>query len=186
MDLKTQILLEHSADNAKYISEYIESNPNKLKDLLQIILEGDVLLSQRSAWTLIKFSKDFYIKFIPHLDYILSKVKNAKHVAVSRNFSRVFMKLTSRSHIKFLSEEQIDKIVDISFSWIIDKNEKAAVVAFSIYTLSNLLHKRNWLATDLKLHIINNIDGSLPSFKSVGKKTLKTIELFNLRNEKGK
>ena len=179
MNLETQILLEHSVDNANNIAEYIESNPDELKNLLQIILEGNLLLSQRSAWSLSKFSKDFYIEFIPHLDYILSHIKNAKHVAVSRNFARVFMKLTNREYVQYLTEKQIDKIVDISFGWVIDKNEKAAVVAFSIYTLSNLLQKRNWLATELKLHIINNLEGSLPSFQSVGKRTLKTIELFN-------
>ena len=181
MNLTDQILLEHSAKNAEVISEYIESNPDKLEDLLQIILQGDKLLSQRAAWALGKFSKDFYIEFIPYLDFILSEIKNAKHVAVPRNFSRIFITLTDDYHIQFLSDKQIDKIVDLSFGWVIDKTEKAAVVAFGMYTLQNLISVRPWIAADLKLHIVNNISGSLPSFQSAGKKVLKAIDLMSFK-----
>ena len=176
MDLEKQILLEHSAKNAQFISEFIESNPDKLKDLLQIILQGDKLLAQRSAWVLSKFSKEFYFEFIPHLDFIISEIDNAKHVAVSRNFARVFMILTSNNYIKFLTENQVDSIVEISFAWVIDENEKAAVVAFGMYTLANLIKRRSWIAPELKLHVVNNIAGSLPSFRSAGKKVLRIIE----------
>ncbi len=182
MNLESQILKEHSVKNAEFISEYVESNPAKLLELLLIILKGDKLLSQRSAWVLGKFSKDFYIEFIPHLDFILSEIKNAKHVAVSRNFARVFITLTDKYHIQFLTEKQIDSIVDISFGWVICKNEKAAIVAFGMYTLQNLLQKRSWIALDLKLHIVNNMAGSLPSFQAAGKRVLKAIELFNKTN----
>ena len=181
MNLTNQILLEHSVKNAEIISEYVESNPDKLEDLLHIILQGDKLLSQRAAWVLGKFSKDFYFEFIPHLDFILSEIKNAKHVAVTRNFSRVFITLTDKSHIQFLTEKQIDRIVDLSFSWVIDKNEKAAVVAFGMYTLLNLISVRPWIAPELKLHIANNISGSLPSFQSAGKKVLRAIDLMSIK-----
>jgi len=176
MDLEKQILIEHSVKNAEIISEYIESNPDRLEELLQFILEGDKLIAQRSAWALGKFSKGFYIEFIPYLDYIISNIRYAKHVAVLRNFGRVFMLITNRENIKLLSEKEIDDIVELSFSWVIDENEKAAVVAFGMYTLRNLMYKRMWIAPELKLHIINNISGSLPSFQSAGKKVLKAIE----------
>ena len=179
MDLEKQILLEHSVNNAELISEYIESNPERLLELLQIILQGDKLLSQRSAWVLGKFSKEFYIEFIPHLDFIISEINNAKHVAVPRNFARVFITLTDKNNIQYLTEKQIDSIVDISFGWVIGENEKAAVVAFGMYTLQNLLQKRSWIAPELKLHIVNNMAGSLPSFQAAGKRVIKAIELFN-------
>jgi len=182
MNLEKQILQEHSAKNTVLISEFIESNPDKLSELLHIILQGNKLLAQRSAWVLGKFSKGFYVEFIPHLGFILSEIDNAKHVAVSRNFARVFMIVTNKENINFLTESQIDRIVEISFGWVIDENEKAAVVAFGMYTLMNLLRKRTWIAPELKLHIVNNISGSLPSFKSAGKKVLKTIDLFNKSN----
>jgi len=177
MNLEEQILLEHSVKNAEVISAFVEENPEHLKELLEIILQGDKLMAQRAAWVLGKFSRSFYAEFIPHLDYILSEIKNAKHVAVSRNVARVFMKITSKENVTHLNNSQIDKIVEISFGWVIDENEKAAVVAFAMYTLKNLLDKRSWIAPDLKLHIENNMLGSLPSFQSAGKKVLKSINL---------
>ena len=179
MDLEKQILLEHSVKNAEIISSFIESNPERLEDLLKIILQGDKLLAQRASWVLGKFSKEFYFEFIPYLDFIISEINNAKHVAVSRNFARIFMTLTDYNYIKFLTEKQIDSIVEISFAWVIDENEKAAVVAFGMYTLANLIKRRSWIAPELKLHVVNNITGSLPSFQSAGKKVLRIIEKEN-------
>jgi len=179
MILKDQILLEHTAKNAKLIANYIEAKPEKLEELLKLVLGDDKLLSQRSSWVLAKFSESFYCEFIPFLDFILSEINNAKHNAVHRNFSKVFMILTNKENIEFLTDNQIDAIVDISFGWVIDKNEKAAVVACGMYTLQNLLKKRSWIASDLKLHIVENMSSSLPSFRAAGKKVLKSIEQLN-------
>lgn len=178
MNLEKQILKEHSVKNAELISDYIESNPEILFELLKIVLEGDKLLSQRSAWVLGKFSNEFYFELIIHIDYIISEVKNAKHVAVSRNFARVFMILTDKNYIQYLSDKQIDSIVEISFGWLISGKEKAAVVAFSMYTLMNLLKIRNWIVPELEIYIVNNMPGSLPSFQAAGKKVIKAIKLF--------
>lgn len=182
MNIELQILKEHSVRSAELISDYIESNPDELLELLQLVLLGDKQMSQRSAWVLSKFSKDFYVEFIPHLDFILSEIKNAKHVAVTRNLAKVFITLTDENHIEFLTEKQIDEIVDMSFGWVIDTREKAAVVVYGMYTLQNLFKKRSWIAPELRLHIINNMEGSLPSFKSAGKRILKAIELFDKTN----
>jgi len=175
MNLKEQLLVEHSVNNAELISYYIEENPSELIELLQIILQGNKLLAQRAAWVLGKFSPGYYVELIPHLDFIISEISNAKHVAVSRNFARVFMILTNKEHLEYLSEKQIDEIVEISFGWVINPKEKAAVIAFGMYTLMNLMKKRLWIVPELKLHIENNMAGSLPSFQSAGKKVLKAI-----------
>ena len=175
MNLREQILKEHSVKNAELIAAYIEENPDELQKLLDCILLGDKKVAQYGSWVLSKFSEYFYIEFIPYLEFILSEVKTTKHVAVSRNFAKVFMIITGKKFINYLSESDIDAIVDKSFSWIIEKEEKAAVIAFSIITLSNLMEKRSWIAIDLKQYIIDNISGSLPSFQSVGKRVLKKI-----------
>jgi len=182
MNLKDQILKEHSAKNAELIADFIETNPDKLEDLLNIVLGEDKLLSQRSAWVLAKFSGNFYPNFIPHLDFILAEITNAKHNAIHRNFSKVFMALTNKENIEFLTDIQIDAIVDISFGWVIDKKEKAAVVACGMYTLENLLERRDWIASNLKLHIVENMSSGLPSFRAAGKKVLKSIDKLNKFN----
>jgi len=183
MNLTNQILQEHSANNAELIAEFIELNPDKLEELLKIILQGDKLLAQRSAWVLSKFSDDFYSEFIPYLDFILSEIEDAKHVAVSRNFARVFTILTDDNHLVLLTDKQIDEIVEITFSWVIDETQKAAVVVLGMYTLQNLLQKRPWIAPELKLHIVDNISNGLPSFRAAGKKVLKTINLLESKHQ---
>ena len=183
MNLTDQILLEHSANNAELIAKFIESNPDRLNELLKIILQGDKLLAQRSAWVLTKFSYDFYSEFIPHLDFILAEIVNAKHVAVSRNFARVFIVLTDDKHLPLLTDKQIDEIVEISFGWVIDKNQKAAIIVLGMYTLQNLLHKRPWITPELKLYIVDNFSDGLPSFRAAGKKVLKTINQLESKHQ---
>ncbi|MEN8139102.1 MAG: hypothetical protein ABFR62_11790 [Bacteroidota bacterium] len=176
MNLQKQILVEHSAKNAETVATIVENNPDVyLKELIDLILLGDKLTAQRAAWSLAKFSPEFYIELVPYLDFILEEVKNAKHVAVSRNFARVFRIITNPKNDYPLSDTQIDAIAEVSFSFLIDPEEKAAVIAFSMFTLQNLIHKRSWIAPELKIYVENNISGGLPSFQSVGRKILKSI-----------
>jgi hypothetical protein len=175
MNIEEQLHLEHSVKNTEIITAFIENNPQQLKELLRIILLGEDLLSQRGAWCLSKFSNKFYLEFIPYLAFIFSEIDSAKHNAVSRNFSKVFFKLTEGKNLEKLTDNNIDEIIDISFGWVIDDRSKPAVVAFGMYTLMNLLEKRTWIAHDLKLHIEKNMAGSLPSFRAAGKKVLKAI-----------
>jgi len=49
MNLTDQILLEHSANNAELIAKFIESNPDRLNELLKIILQGNKLLAYYSV-----------------------------------------------------------------------------------------------------------------------------------------
>jgi len=175
MNLQKQILIEHTVINAELIAKYIEENPNDLEELIYLILQGDKITAQRAAWVLGKFTIDFYEKFIPYLDFILSEINNAKHVAVTRNFARVFKNITDPKKEYSVTNKQIDSIVDFSFSRIIDNSEKAGVIMFSIVALQNLIPKRSWIANDLRLHIENNMSGSLPSFQSVGRRVLKSL-----------
>jgi hypothetical protein len=175
MDLERQILVEHSVINAEKIALYIEDHPEKLEELLQLILQGNKITAQRGAWVLGKLSKRFHTRFLPYLDFIISEIKDAKHVAVSRNFAKVFMVMTRKIYLDLLTKKQIDDIVEICFGWVIDINQKAAVVAFSMYTLQNISTRRDWIAPELKLFIENNMAGSLPSFQSAGRKILKSM-----------
>jgi hypothetical protein len=175
MNIEHQLLIEHSAKNSELIASFIEANPERLLGLLTIILRGDVLLSQRGAWCLSKFTDEFYVEFIPYLDFIFSEIVKTEHIAVNRNFSKVFFKLTNSKNVELLSDVEIDKIVDLSFGWVIDNKSKPAVVVFGMYTLMNLLGKRNWIVQNLKNHIEDNMINGLPSFRAAGRKVLKEI-----------
>lgn len=177
MDLREQILKEHSVKNAICIAKYVESNPESLPNLLSVILHGDKVVAQRGAWVLSKFSDSFYKEFISYLDIVFAEVKSTTHTSVRRNIAKVFVKITEPKSNYYLTEDIIDSIVDISFSWLISGKEKPAVVAYSMGVLKNMLGKRPWVVSELKFFIENNITDSPPSFKAVGKKVLKYISV---------
>lgn len=175
MDLIAQIEKEHSVDNAIFIAEFIEENPENLKILVNIILSNDLVLSQRASWVLSKFSDDFYIELIPFLDQIFLNLQNSKHNSIFRNFARVFILLSSKRNIAKLSNKNIDDIIENSFIWLINDKVKVAIRVLSMYTLSNLANSRPWIEVELRIIIDNNIAGSLPSFRSASKKVLKSL-----------
>ncbi|MCK5824088.1 MAG: hypothetical protein KAG96_01630 [Ichthyobacteriaceae bacterium] len=173
MNISKQILVEHSVKNAILIANYIELNPDLLPELINITLYGDKISAQRSAWSLAKFSDEFYVNLLPFIDEIINNLNNVKHAAVSRNYARLLMVISERKNKYKIPNNLIDKIVETAFTWLINIDEKAAVKGYSMYTLYNLSDRRKWILPELKTFIDNNYAGSPPYFQAVGRMILK-------------
>src|SRR5688572_819464 len=95
MDIKTEILREHTSKQARKVSDYVGNNPSRFKSLLEVIVTGPYRVSQRASWAL-NMCVERQPKLIePHFPVILKVIqKNGLHDAVKRNILRMLQFVT--------------------------------------------------------------------------------------------
>ncbi|MCX6350290.1 MAG: hypothetical protein NTX03_00325 [Bacteroidetes bacterium] len=159
MNLRQQLLQEHSLSNTLFITQYIGEDAEKFAELMEIFLGDNYRLTQRAAWVVSHvveahphLLKPYYKKFIQHLN------QPNIHDAVKRNTIRV---------LQFVEVPKTywGALADICLRFVADKKEPIAVRVFSLTVLANLCIKQ----PDLKNEILLLIEDLLP-YASAGLK----------------
>lgn len=126
MDLKGQLLLEHSKQNSLKIRDYIINNPGKLDELMNLFF-GDVYrLSQRAAMVvsaLFDYEKEMMQPYIK--DMVLKLQQENLQVAVKRNIVRILQEVE-------VSDDLLSDLYDRCAFFIQSPSETIAVKAFSM------------------------------------------------------
>jgi hypothetical protein len=170
MNLREQILKEHSKANCSRIVKWIGSNQHRFDELFNLFLHDEYRVVQRAAWPL-SFAvinhplliKKHFAKLIKNLQ------KPTIHDAVKRNTVRLLqeVKIPKKFH---------GKIMDTCFRYIASPDEAVAVKAFSLTILYNLSHQYPEIKKELKLVIEERWNYETAAFRSRAKKILKNIE----------
>ncbi len=116
MDLRKQLLKEHSKENTAQIVAYIEQNPLLVKVLMHIFLNETYRLIQRSAWVVgdLGRSKPEWLK--PYIPKMIQNLKRSDiHVAVRRNTMRYLQEVE-------VDEENWGELLDIALK-LLSKND---------------------------------------------------------------
>lgn len=168
MDIKKELLKEHSKAQAVKISNYIGDDPEKFDELITLFLADEYRVTQRASWVL-SHCADQYPKLIePHLEQLILNLKNQVHVAVKRNTVRVLQDVE-------IPEELLGETADICFTLMQSGEETIAVKVFAMTVLGNICVK----FPELKNELIPLIEDQMPygsaGFKSRGKKILKNL-----------
>lgn len=132
MNLREEILKEHSKSQALKIAAWIGENEGRFEELLEIFLHGDfreVQLSASSVGTYYDIHPGIVNKYLPQLVKRLDD--NNTHIAVRRNILRILQnaKIPKKFHAKVLNK---------CFEYLQDPNETIAVRCFSMTTLANM------------------------------------------------
>ena len=101
MNIKKQLQITHSKDNSETIARYIGNDPGRFKELLNLFLDEEYRISQRSAMVLGKCT-DVYPELIyPYLEKIILNLNNDISDAVKRNTIRTEQGLERINEIQF-------------------------------------------------------------------------------------
>ncbi len=169
MDLRDEILKEHSKAQTTKIVAWVGSDKKRFNELLQLFLNDEYRVVQRSAW-MISLLAEKHPKLIePHLTAIVNKM-NAPgvHVAVKRNVARI---------LQFISipEELHGLVMNTCFELLGDPKETIGVRVFSMTILANLAKIYPDIKQELKA-IVNDV---LEHEASAGfKARAKNLKLF--------
>lgn len=169
MNLEKQLLLEHSKRNTIYIASFIEANPEKFQNLMDLFFSGSYRTVQRSAWVMSEcvgknpgLIKSYWRKLIKNLE------KKDLHNAVKRNTLKILegMEIPPKHH---------GKLISICFDFLCDKKEPVAVKVFAMSILFTLTKQEPDLQKELRIIIEDQMPFGSPGFKSRGTKILKKL-----------
>ena len=158
MNIKDQLLKEHSKANTKLIVNYISSSEELLSELMHCFFSNTYRVSQRSAMVVSYF---FYLypkmmeKYKKKI--ILNLKEDGLEVAIKRNSLRILQ-------FQEIPENLTAPLFDCCLQYLIDRKEPIAVKVFSMTILYNCCKKYY----DLKSELIPLLENELYHSKSKG------------------
>lgn len=169
MNIKKQLLVAHSKANCEKIASYIDNDPQKFDELVQLMLGEDTCVSQRASHTL-QFCADLYPECIlPYTQSFIAILKENPIDAVKRCITRSWEKIK-------LPELFQGEIVQIAFDFLQNPQETIAVRAYCITILFNITQTFPELQTELSLVLQNIMNNETsPALLNRSKKVLKKI-----------
>lgn len=171
MQLRDEILLEHSRTNTDKIAHWIGNNPARLATLIELFLHDEYRVVQRAAWIMSIVAQEHPTLLKPHLKAMLDRMNDEGiPVAVKRNVVRVLQFMP-------IPEELQGEVMDYCFRFLEDPQETVAVRVFSMTVLTNLAQQYPDIKKEIILLIEDQLrEGAQPAFISRGKKTLKLLQ----------
>src|SRR6187397_2962706 len=121
MDLRKEILKEHSKRQTTKLVDYVGDNPTRFKALVNVFLEGPYRVTQRAGWPLALCVENHPELIGPHLKKMLNHLeKPGIHDSVKRNTIRLLQ------HIE-IPKRLHGVVTDICFGYLQNRKERTAV-----------------------------------------------------------
>lgn len=170
MNIRDELLKEHSRTQALRIAAYANSSKNHFKELMQCFLGKESRIAQRAAWSVswAALQKPEMIQpYLKELVDCLQKIDS--HPALIRNTVRILEQIE-------IPEKFHGEVMNACFGFIETPSTPAAIKAFSLTTLFNLSKTYPEIKGELKLIIEDRWNTETPAFKSRGRKILAALE----------
>ena len=172
MNLREAILAEHSKTNTQKIVQWIGNDPEKIRKLIDILLNDEYRVVQRAAWIMSDVAKIHPDLMLKHIPVLVEKLKDTKaHIAVKRNVYRVlqFVELPEAIHGDLMND---------CFESLMNPREALAVRAFAMSILARLVKTYPEISNELRLIIEDALQHeAAASFKSRAKKVLNQLRV---------
>ena len=164
MDIRDQLLLEHSKENSNRIKEYIGEDHDRFRILLDLFLGEEYRVSQRAAMVLSACYDEHPDLVKPYRkELIKNLLENDPDVAIRRNTVRIlqFMEVPSKYKAK---------VFDYCLERLYEEDETVAVKAFCMLVAYNICVDFPELGPELQAAIYLNMENSeKPGIHSRGK-----------------
>jgi hypothetical protein len=166
MDLRKEILKEHSKAQTTKLVTYVGGNPKRFSDLFVIYLEGPYVVTQRAAWSIAICVENHPELIKPHLIKAVNMLKKpGVHPAVKRNTLRLLQFIE-------LPKKLYGTVANCCFEFLQDTKEPVAIKALSITILSKIIRDEPELQRELRLILEDQMPYASPAFTSRARKVL--------------
>lgn len=178
MDLVLYHRIEKSSAHTKNRLEnglFIVQNPHLLEDLVTFSFNVNDKLHIRACCILEKVLDIQLDLCFPYLDLVCSNLHQLKNDSAIRSISRfVLFLIQDNTKKKYLTENQLEKITEACFDWLISDLRIAPKVN-AIYTLFELGKKQDWIYPELKIILEQDAAKHSCGYKVAARETLKKI-----------
>jgi len=171
MDVRAQLLVEHSKANTQKITAYIGDAPDRIAELMNCFFSNEYRVTQRAAMAVSDCFDQNPELMRPYLKLLCQNLENEDlHIAVKRNTVRILQFID-------IPEELQAPLFDRCLAFLMDAKMPIAVKAFSMGILYNICKG----FPDLKAEVIPVIEQELTHTESAGvrsraKNILKKLE----------
>lgn len=168
MNMRNEILKEHSRKQAEYIAQYALRSKENFDELFGYFTGDNVLLAQRASYALMVCTDERPGIILPYLGKLLKNLERKDlHDAVKRNSMRVLQYIDIPARYR-------GRVAEAAFGFLADKKEPVAIRVFAMTVISNLSRVYPELGRELVLMIENElIEGATAGFKSRAYKILR-------------
>jgi len=169
MELKREILKEHSKRQTDKIIRWIGSDQKKFDALVNLFLKGEYRVTQRAGWPLSYLVIQYPTLVRKHLKKLLLNLETpGLHNAVIRNTFRLLQFVEIPSSLQGLAAET-------AFKFLNDKSQPVAVHVFAMTVLGNMCRKYPELKNELIPVIQERMPYASAGFVSRAGKIIKTV-----------
>lgn len=161
MDIRAEILEEHSKEQSVLLANYIGNDKKRFARLMQLFLEDEYRVVQRAAWIISIVAEKHPELIEPHLFALVGRMQEpGLPVAVKRNVVRILQ------HIS-IPESLEGPVMNACFEFLADPKETVAVRCFSMTVLGNLAKKYPEIAQELVSIVEDQLEqGATAGFKA--------------------
>ena len=169
MDLKKQILKEHSKEQCNKIVNWVGSDKKKFNELFHLFLHSEYRITQRAAWPL-SYCVIAHPHFMEHnYEELLGNLKKPNlHDSIKRNTVRLLQSVD-------IPEKHEGAVMEICFKYLESPDEAVAIKAFSLTVLGRLAKKYPEIVPEIKLIIEEQLPHQSAAFKSRAKNFMKAF-----------
>ncbi|MEP6949220.1 MAG: hypothetical protein ABI863_08105 [Ginsengibacter sp.] len=169
MDLKKEILKEHSKKQCNKIVSWVGNDKNKFNELFQLFLHGEYRITQRAAWPLSYCVIAHPHFMVHHYKELLDNLKKSNlHNSIKRNTVRLLQTAD-------IPEKHEGGVMEICFKYLESPGEAVAIKAFSLTVLGRLAKKYPEIVPEIKLIIEEQLPHQTAAFKSRAKNFLEAF-----------
>lgn len=169
MNLREQLLKEHSKTNTELIVDWIGKDADRFAALMQLFLEDEYRVGQRAAWVLSGCADRYPAITHPHLADMVHCLENPSHPAISRNTLRAL------ANLPLVPEELQGELVDHAFRILTDPKQPVAIHVHAMQVVANLCQEHPDLSAELRLVLEANLEGASKGYLSRVRKILKRL-----------
>ncbi|MEL7163351.1 MAG: hypothetical protein AAFN92_21520 [Bacteroidota bacterium] len=172
MNLREQLLREHSRPNADLILAYVLKDKRRTAKLMDLFLDDEYRVGQRAAMVVGDLGRLEPTWLRPYHARMIAAADAGKHDAIKRNVMRYFSELP----LEELSEENAGNLLDVAFRLFESPTEAVAIRVFSMQIVANFTEEYPELKDELRAVIELTIaEGTTPGFRSRGTKILRKL-----------
>jgi hypothetical protein len=132
MNIREEILKEHSKAQTDKITAWVGADKKRFKELIQLFLHDEYRVVQRAAWVVGTIGERHPELIIPYIETMVNRMHDeGVHVAVKRNVVRALQYIT-------IPESLHGMVMNTCFDFLADPKETVAVRCFSMTVLANL------------------------------------------------
>lgn len=144
MDIRAELLKEHSRAQADKIARWVGKNPDRFAQLANLFLHDEYRVVQRASRVLSLVADEHFELVKPHLPVFVKRMsEQGVPVAVKRNMVRMLQFVD-------VPEEVHGEVMNTCFELVADPQETIAVRAFSMTVLANLARQYPDIKPELK------------------------------------